>query len=419
MAGSRSVNNSESSNSCSEDLLARFRRKIGENARAWRAYVLARSPGSPDLAAELANLEKATARALQEPMAWADGLALAGALWPVIEWRGRWLAWQELLTQALTVAQQLGDPARLAEILEQSGELARLRGDFRAGVAWQEQALAYYRSLGDRLGMGRTLSRLSQQHLGLSDYRRAEECGRESLELLTQVGNQAEWAAGLNNWGLVCSALERWDEALTAFAQAAAIGVALGDLQRQAKATNNRGYVYYWLQRWDEARASYEAAAAAYDAVDDVIHATAARVNLCGALHRQGQTEQALTLIRQLEPLARRLSDRVWLAHILNSQGVFLAALGREEEAITAYEQAAEIHLANGDRQAAAQTFINLATRWLDMGHHEASLACLRQVRDLLRSLDSPPGWLVRQYDDVLARCGLTARPEWQIRPTT
>ena len=93
----------------------------------------------------------------------------------------------------------------------------------------------------------------------------------------------------------------------------------------------------------------------------DEINAARSRVILGVALHGKGQTEQALAMHREVEPLFRRLSDRPWLARVVNNQGVFLATLGRTVEAAQAYEEAVELHLINADRALAASSLLNWA----------------------------------------------------------
>ena len=187
-----------------EDPLARFRKKIGENARAWFGFVRDERPESAALMRELANLNHAAAQALREPTAWAAGVQLVVALWPFIEWHGFWLAWRAILERALVVCRRLGDLAAEVEITDQLGEVARSVGENRAALDWQEQALGLARRLGDQAIIGRVLVHLSQQHLPQGHYQAAQACCEEAVALLTPLGAEAEVAIAHNNWGIAC-----------------------------------------------------------------------------------------------------------------------------------------------------------------------------------------------------------------------
>ena len=100
----------------------------------------------------------------------------------------------------------------------------------------------------------------------------------------------------------------------------------------------------------------------------------------------------------------RRLSDRPWLARVVNNQGVFLATLGRTAEAAQAYEEAVELHLINADRALAASSLLNWAELLLDHGQAAEARTRLEQAQELLSALPSPPAWVVRTYETLTRR---------------
>ena len=223
------------------DPLIRFRRKIGENARAWLGFVQNERPESIDLAREFANVSRAADQALREPTAWADGLTLVVALWPFVDWHGYWLAWRGVLDRALVVCRRLSNLDAEVEITDQLGELTRSVGENQAALAWQEHALRMARRLKNPAIIGRVLVHLSQQHLPQGNYQEAKACCEEAIALLAPLGAEAEIAVAHNNWGIACSEEGLMEPALAHFVLAEAMFEAQDNGRGQAKALHNQG----------------------------------------------------------------------------------------------------------------------------------------------------------------------------------
>jgi tetratricopeptide (TPR) repeat protein len=387
-----------------QDPLARFRRKIGENARAWLVFAQERRPESPDLGRELANLDRAVNHALLEPTAWMDGLALVVALWPFIEWHGYWLAWRGVLDRALTVCRRLDDLAVQVQITDQLGELARSVGEYRAALAWQEQALTLARRLGDQATIGRVLVHLSQQYLPQGHYHAAKACCEEATALLEPLGAVGEVASAHNNWGIACLEEGLMDPAREHLMLAEAMFEAQGNRRGQAKALHNQAESYLRQRRWAEAGPLYERSIAIAQDVGDEVGAVRSRTSLAILLYQQGQYEAALGLNREIEVFYRRLGDRPMLARVVNNQGLSLFDLGRWSEAVLAFEQAAQMHLDIGDLDDAATSLLNLVEILLARGEAEQALARLPQVQDLLDAQSNPSAKVRQRYVALLGQ---------------
>ena len=399
-----------------EDPLARFRKKIGENARAWFGFVRDERPESAALMRELANLNHAAAQALREPTAWAAGVQLVVALWPFIEWHGFWLAWRAILERALVVCRRLGDLAAEVEITDQLGEVARSVGENRAALDWQEQALGLARRLGDQAIIGRVLVHLSQQHLPQGHYQAAQACCEEAVALLTPLGAEAEVAIAHNNWGIAYLLEEgSMESALAHLMLAERMFVAQGNRRGQAKSLHNQGETYLRQERWSEAGDLYERAIALAQEVGDEVGAVRSRISLAILLHQQGQHEAALEMHREIKILYRRLGDRPMLARVINNEGSFLLALGRWEEAARAYEQAAQMHLEIGHLGDAAGSLLNWAEILLDRGDAERAQARLQQAGELLDALPSSPATLRQLYAALLEQATAKRAPDQAI----
>ncbi len=387
-----------------QDPLARFRRKIGENARAWLAFAQAHRPESPDLGREFANLDRAANQALLEPTAWRDGLALVVALWPLIEWHGHWLAWRGVLHRAVTVCRRLDDPAVEVQITDQLGELARSVGENRSALAWQEQALTLARRLGDQAVIGRVLVHLSQQYLPQGDYQAAKACCEEAIALLEPLGAAGEVAIAHNNWGIACLEEGLMDPAREHLVLAEAMFAAQGNRRGQAKALHNQAESYLRQGRWADAGPLYERSVAIALDVGDEVGAVRSRTSLAILLYEQGQYAASLGLNHESEVFYRRVGDRPMLARVTNNQGLSLFDLGRWGEAALAFEQAAQMHLDIGDLDDAETSLLNWVEILLDRGESEQALTRLRQVQDLLDTQSSPSAKVRQRYAALLGQ---------------
>jgi tetratricopeptide (TPR) repeat protein len=386
------------------DYLARFQRKIATNAAAWLDYVLAHRDDSAALDRELANLTKAVQQALAEPVAWDEGLALVDETWTHIERRGLWQDWQTLLAEGLRVSQEIGRPNREARLLDQLGEVARLLGDNRGAQDHFQAALALYRDLADPAGAGQTLSHLSQVQLALNHWDAAVESCQQAVALLTGLDRPNELAVAHNNWGIICAEQGQFEDALTHFEQAETSFRAAGNLRGQSKVILNRGDLYRRRQQWDAAESFFRQALALHEELGDRLNLAFLQMNLSILLYERGEPAEALGLSLKAEAALRRLHNRPVLARVCNNHGMFLAALGRLAEAQEAFEEAARLHLENGDRLYSADSLNNCANALIDQGRLDEAQDYLARARALLEALPSLPDWMVEDCERLVTR---------------
>jgi Tfp pilus assembly protein PilF len=100
----------------------------------------------------------------------------------------------------------------------------------------------------------------------------------------------------------------------------------------------------------------------------------------------------------------RQLRHGPFLARTCNNTGIFLAALGRPSEAQVAFDEAARLHLVNGDRLYAADSLNNCAEILIDQGRLAEGADYLAQVHSLLETVLNPPGWVLRDYEHYRTR---------------
>jgi len=145
-------------------------------------------------------------------LTWADEsgaadtvLQLAGALGHFWRWRGHYAEGQGWLEAALGGTH--GRPEYRARALDGAGGVAHAQGDFARAVAWNEEALALRRSLGDRSSVADSLIALGSIAENQGDFARAATLFGESLALCRDVGDRRAISGALNalGWLMVCT----------------------------------------------------------------------------------------------------------------------------------------------------------------------------------------------------------------------
>jgi tetratricopeptide (TPR) repeat protein len=104
-------------------------------------------------------------------------LALRSALWPSGD-LGRILAY---LREAVTLAEALDDPRRLAQVLPFLSEQFRFMGAYDQAIAAAHRALALATASGEVVRHAQAHQRLGQAYQAQGDYRRAIDCLRQSV----------------------------------------------------------------------------------------------------------------------------------------------------------------------------------------------------------------------------------------------
>lgn len=109
----------------------------------------------------------------------------------------------EMLLQALTSFEAVGDQAGSALTLRNLAHLDRIQGRPDAAVARYEQALEKFRAAGDMVAQAHVLSGLARSHLDLGSPGPAETLAKESLALSELLGNRRLQAQALHRLGEV------------------------------------------------------------------------------------------------------------------------------------------------------------------------------------------------------------------------
>jgi tetratricopeptide (TPR) repeat protein len=251
--------------------------------------------------------------------------------------------------EAIRLAEQQGDPRRVAIAKGQLGTVRLLQGDYPAALAAHIAARDTFVQLGEPGTVAVAWHQIGLVHKGARQYAAAEHAYQESLRLDVQMGNTAGQASTLAQLGTLYATMDRLEDAVRFSLQAADLYATLHDPAHEGAARHNAAVCLITLHRYDAARRELQRAIACAEpfghaaepwktfavlhdlerAVGNPSAAAAARQRACGAYlayRRAGGVSQS--------PLARlyTLVAQALTTHDTAEAAATLAALAQRPD---------------------------------------------------------------------------------------
>ena len=355
----------------------------------------------PAAAPDLAGLEPALAWARAERaalLAYLDHAAAAGrpdqvialtaGLSGLLERDGPWADAIARHTAAAQAAHNLGDPLSRANALGDLGDTYLLTGDLTAALRMQQDSLALYRDLGDRLGQANALSRLADVQM-TGDLPIALRDLQAALALYRELGDRLGQASTLSRLGEIRRLTSDFQLALRDLREALALYRDLGDRLGQARTQTYRAET--WLLAGD-----YRSAAQDCHEALAICRELGDRLGQARALHYRGEVwrktgdhQAAVRDLQEALSIIRDLGNRVGEGSILCTLGMVRQAMGDYPAASRDLRQAHDIYETMGYRrgQGNALTYLGITSRltgdYLDAARDlETAIVLFRDIAD-------------------------------------
>ncbi len=171
----------------------------------------------------------------------ADGLRLASLMGRFWWEHGHLSEGRRWLSSLIAAVPSARIDATRANALRQEGILARAQTDYAGARKLLEEALAIFRTLGDRRGVGQALNSLASMAIDQGDYPVAQSLLEESIVIPTELGDQRGISVALINLGVVAMQTGNGLTARDLLEEALAIVRTRGDRGGVAVATHNLG----------------------------------------------------------------------------------------------------------------------------------------------------------------------------------
>ena len=231
---------------------------------------------------------------------------------------------------------------------------------------------------------------LNNHGAALAEMRRFEEAitaHQDAAAIFRETGDQFGEGNALCNLGAALTEVGRFEEAITADQDAAAIFREAGNRQREGMALDNLGIALEEVGRFEEAITVHQDAVTIGRETGDRYGQGMALCNLGMALKAAGRFEEAITAYQEDLAICREVGDRYGEATALDNLGTPLGKVGRFEEAITAHQDAAAIFRETGDRRSEGMALDNLGIALADAGRFEEAITAHQDAAAILREI--------------------------------
>lgn len=307
---------------------------------------------------------------------------LMDRLYQLVQRHGYWREWIPLLEQA-TANRSDAAPALRVKLLNQLGQLRRLRRQLPDALAAHQKAAALARQANDPFLLAQTQYNLSEVYFYQHNYEAAKAQGEAALDAFSQMEVERRWiAATLNTLGMIAhdqGDLEKAKRLLSETVELRRIqndplylSRALNDLAvvlekqgkferagaalqegntllegtdyKQDKVTiwANLGLLYYRQKEWEAAEKIFRRA---YSRIPQWGVKDRARLanNLGNILFKQKRLGEALVYLRQAARLWRAIDNAVELANTVGTLAQVMKAKGEKETAVAHFTEAIDL----------------------------------------------------------------------------
>ena len=243
------------------------------------------------------------------------------------------------------------------------------------------------RRLGDRSNEAEALNDLGN---ALGEVRRFEEAiaaHQDAAAIFRETGNRQGEGRALTNLGITLRQVRRFEEAIAAHQDAAAIFRETGDRRSEGMVLDNLGLALVEVRRFEEAIAACQDAAAIFREADDR-HGEAVGLNNLGlALREVGRFEEAIAAQQDAAAIYHETGDRHSEAMALNNLGLALRYMHGFEEAIAAHQDAAAIFRETNDRHSEGMALGGLGLALREAGRFEEAITAFREGLAICREI--------------------------------
>jgi predicted ATPase/class 3 adenylate cyclase len=321
------------------------------------------------------------------------GLRLGGALWRLWELRGYLGEGREHLTAMLALPGAETRTAVRARALRSAGAMAYCQGDCGAVRSYCEEALAIFREIGDRSGIGWSLNYLRWTATFQGDDETARTLAEESLAAFREAGDQPGITWGLCSlaWGGLAVGGDR-ETARALAEESLRISRAIGYKEAMAWSIGLLGDLGYYAGDYGTARALWEES---LTMLRELGHSRAISLwlfDIAELTRAQKDYGEARALYRESLEMSRQQGNRRLIAR--NLEGMAAAAIEQAQ-----YERAARLHgaaealrAANGD-----------APFSLSPAGYERSITTLREALGEGAFIATCAEWRAMPLPEVLA----------------
>lgn len=288
------------------------------------------------------------------------------------------------LQQALLLAQRAGTTSACLRVQAEAsyylGLVTWSRGSFGEAQAYYTAALRLSRAIGYSYCEADALNNLALTAVLQGAYNEAAQHATEALTIYRATGNLGGEGLGLFSLGLTHMYQGEYIYARQALGQCLAIHQRTGDRHNTGIAHALLGMLFTRLGQYEAADAAVTAGLAIGREIDHAWGLAIALLSRGLLAYVRGDVHAGLVASREALAIAERMHDPVVIAYACTYTGHTLAALGDHAAAGAAYQRAADLRHALGQRQLAAEPLAGLARSALAGGDLPRAVAFVEEI---------------------------------------
>lgn len=269
-------------------------------------------------------------------------------------------------------------------------------------IAKYEEAVALWRTAGDREFEGLALNNLAEVYYALGNRKKAVELFEQGLTLMQATGSKLGEATMLSNIAAVYQDMGENDKALDYFSRALPLRRAAGDKPGEAVTLSNIGFLYSHTGENQKALEYFSQALAIARAAGNRVYEATILNNLAAVWQEIGEVQKAADYYNQAMQIAKAMGDRSSESTIANGLGNLYLAQGDTAKALESYNESLKLSREVGDRSKEAATLANVALAYDTAGEKKKALDIYETALEMTRSVVDP-----RKEAELLSNIGV------------
>lgn len=288
-------------------------------------------------------------------------------------------------------------PATEQDKTQVAAETALLTGDqlraqnraepLRNAIKKYEEAVAIYRSSGDRKGEGTALARVANAYYLVSDLQKSLDWFAQALQIFQTIGEKKLEAYVLNETGLIYNSMSDKDKALANFNQSLALKKEINDRWGEAVTINNIG-LYYSSRGYKQTALEYytQSLQIRHEVKDR--EGEAADLNNLGSVNNAiGKKDKAIEYYEAAVAIMRAIGDKRSEAVTLSNLGILNGQLGEDDKAFSYFNQSLQIFQETGNKQGQAVSLNSIGNYYSSRGDKQKALEYYMQSLEMRRAI--------------------------------
>jgi tetratricopeptide (TPR) repeat protein len=285
--------------------------------------------------------------------------------------------------QALAYYRDIGNHEGEARVLNAMAVAHRRKNEIDLAIEYLEASIAIKEELGDRRGIAASLGNLALIYQTAGDVDRALEVLNRSLEIRRDIGDQGGIAHTLNKIGQVYQSYGRYDEALFHFQRSYEIREEIGSKHLMASSLSDMGNIYALMGDYDEAAQMDSMALALRVEIGDEQGEAMSLRNIAEILINRGLHARARANIKKALAIDLKIENERLVARDYQAYGGYYASRGVMDSAEHYLDLALAIQERMGENPSVAVTLSSLGDVYTKTGDYGRALASFDRAYEL------------------------------------